>query len=87
MNDMAFVFKHSRTIRVQIKYFFSSSNWSSFDRLHRWLRFTYTFCGFFSLPFLFLTLFFYITLPELGNFQAPTLQNFTSYQLVKTFQH
>ena len=42
----------------------------SIERLNRWLRFTYTFCGFFSLLFLFLSLFFYMTLPELGNFQG-----------------
>ena len=46
----------------------------NFDRdlevLHRWLRFVFTFCGFFSLTFLFLSLFFYMTLPELCNFQG-----------------
>ena len=40
------------------------------ESLNRWLRFAYTFCGFFSLPFLFLLLFFYRTLPELCNFQG-----------------
>jgi hypothetical protein len=46
------------------------TNNCNFESLHRWLRFAFTFCGFFSLPFLILTLFFYITLPELGNFQG-----------------
>ncbi len=40
------------------------------DVLYRWLRFVFTFCGFFSLTFLFLSLFFYMTLPELCNFQG-----------------
>jgi len=40
------------------------------ERLNRWLRFAYTFCGFFSLPFLALLLFFYRTLPDLCNFQG-----------------
>ena len=48
----------------------SCSYEQSFERLHRYLRMAFTFCGIFSLPFLCLTLFFYITLPELGNFQG-----------------
>ena len=40
------------------------------EGLYRWLRFAFTFCGLFSLPFLFLLLFFYLTLPELCNFQG-----------------
>ena len=42
----------------------------NFETLHRWLRFIYTICGFLSLLFLALTLFFYMTLPELRNFQG-----------------
>ena len=46
---------------------FSESNTScifniDFEVLNRWLRFTYTICGFFSLAFIVLTLFFYLTL-------------------------
>ena len=41
-----------------------------FEVLNRWLRFAYTICGFFSLAFIVLTLFFYLTLPELRNFQG-----------------
>ena len=46
------------------------NSYCNFESLHRWLRFAFTFCGFVSLPFLILSLFFYITLPELGNFQG-----------------
>ena len=42
----------------------------TFEKLHRWLRFIYTICGLFSLIFLFVSLFFYMTLPELRNFQG-----------------
>jgi hypothetical protein len=42
----------------------------NFEILHRWLRFIYTICGFLSLLFLALSLFFYMTLPELRNFQG-----------------
>ena len=43
---------------------------SDLDTLHRWLRFAFTVCGIFSLPFLLLSLFFYLTLPDLCNFQG-----------------
>ncbi len=42
----------------------------SMDTLHRWLRFFFTLFGLISLFFLFLCLFFYLTLPELQNFQG-----------------
>ena len=38
--------------------------------LHRWLRFFFTLFGLISLFFLLLCLFFYLTLPELRNFQG-----------------
>ena len=38
--------------------------------LNDWLRLIYTICGFISLFFLVLTLFFYATLPELKTFHG-----------------
>ena len=40
------------------------------DGLHRNLRSTFTYCGLISLFFIFLSLFFYLTLPDLCNFQG-----------------
>jgi len=46
-----------------------------FETLHQWLRFIYTICGLLSLLFLALTMFFYMTLPELRNFQGVNFIN------------